>query len=400
VQQIEVSPHEPGKVYACILRYQLGDFSPHVYKTEDYGETWTRITTGDNGIPNDHPVRVVREDPDRRGLLYAGTEFGMFLSFDDGQRWQSFQLNLPVTPVTDIKVVEKDLALSTMGRSFWILYDVTPLHEISDQTASAEAHLFRVRDAYRLHTSRWRRPVANAARPQYPRVGANIDYYLATERPDEVRLEILDAQGETVRAFSSEEEKAAGSESLWSRLPSEAGMHRFLWDLRFPGPVPFAGPTSDGPERPEARGPMVPAGTYQARLSVGDWSDTRSFEVKLDPRVVAEGTTAAVVAEQTRLALKVRDDLSRARRAAERLEEAEKEAGGGTAEALAEIRQRLVTAPIRYSQPMLIDQLEYLYSNLIRADQPPGRDAYERQEELSTALRSELRALDRALGQP
>jgi len=404
VQQIEVSPHDPAKAYACILRYQLGDFSPHVYKTEDYGETWARITTGDNGIPNDHPVRVVREDPDRKGLLYAGTEFGMFISFDDGEHWQSFQLNLPVTPVTDIKVVHKDLALSTMGRSFWILYDLTPLHEISDQTASAEAHLFRVRDAYRLHTSRRRRPATGAEEPQYPRVGANIDYYLASERSEEVRLEILDAQENVIREHSSEEKNAAEPEDEEtrreprprqagvSRLSKEAGMHRFVWDLR------FAGPASGGSEWSEARGPMVPPGTYQARLSVGDWSDTRSIEVKMDPRVVAEGITAATVGDQTSLALKVRDDLSSARRAAERLEKAEKDASGSTAEALAEIRKQLATAPIRYSQPMLTDQLEYLYSNLIRADQTPGQDAYQRHEELSTALRSQLQALEQALG--
>ena len=174
----------------------MGDFEPHVYKTEDYGESWTRITTGTNGIPNDHPVRVVREDPDRAGLLYAGTEFGMFISFDDGENWQTLQLNLPVTPITDLKIVDKDLVMSTMGRSFWILYDLTPLHEIDERVASADAHLFAVKDPYRLRMPRrGNRSAMSPDEPQYPEAGANIDYYLAGEPSGEIELEILDGEG-------------------------------------------------------------------------------------------------------------------------------------------------------------------------------------------------------------
>jgi photosystem II stability/assembly factor-like uncharacterized protein len=195
IQQIEVSPHRPEKAYACILRYQLGDFAPYVFKTEDYGKTWSLLTTGTNGIPGDHPVRVVREDPDREGLLYAGTEFGMFISFDDGKRWQSFQLNLPATPVTDIKIVDKDLALSTMGRSFWILYDITPLHEISQNITSDKAYLVKVKDPFRLHSGRFSRRSGGSANPQYPRPGANIDYFLNNEPEGQIKLEILDEQG-------------------------------------------------------------------------------------------------------------------------------------------------------------------------------------------------------------
>ena len=170
VQNIEVSHHEPAKAYVAILRYQLGDFAPYAYRTEDYGATWTRITTGENGVPGDHPVRVVREDPDREGLLYLGTEFGMFISFDDGGAWQPFQLNLPVTPVTDVKVVYGDLVLSTMGRGFWIMDNLTPLHELDDRVAGAGAHLYEIRDAYRLRSSPERRPrfPSNSATPGGP----------------------------------------------------------------------------------------------------------------------------------------------------------------------------------------------------------------------------------------
>ena len=197
VQTIEVSPHDPATVYVAILRYQLGDFSPYVYRTKDYGDNWTRITTGNNGIPADHPVRVVREDPDREGLLYAGTEFGMFISFDAGTQWQSLQLNLPATPVSDMKIVSQDLVLSTMGRGFWILYNLLPLHEVSDEVAASEVHLYEVRNPYRLYAARrFRDPGPDE--PQYPNPGARVDYYLASEPSGEIRLEIINVAGDAV----------------------------------------------------------------------------------------------------------------------------------------------------------------------------------------------------------
>ena len=129
-----------GTAYVAIYRYLLGDFAPYIYRTDDFGKSWTRLTDGKNGIAADEPTRVVREDPDRAGLLYAGTEFGMYVSFDNGGRWQSFQMNLPVTPVTDIKVAHQDLVVSTQGRSFWILDDLTPLHQIKPETATYHGH--------------------------------------------------------------------------------------------------------------------------------------------------------------------------------------------------------------------------------------------------------------------
>jgi photosystem II stability/assembly factor-like uncharacterized protein len=399
VQQIEVSPHVRSKAYACILRYQLGDFEPYVYKTENYGETWTRITTGANGIPGDFPVRVVREDPNREGLLYAGTEFGMFISFDDGLRWQNFQLNLPVTPVTDIKVVDKDLALSTMGRSFWILYDLTPLYEISEQIAASMAYLFSVKAPYRIYAERFSRRLSGPYAPQYPTPGANIDYYLAADEEEEVKLEILDAEGNLVRNFSSEEKRIKPPEETDQtereseeersrlrprpRLAKNAGLHRFVWDLRYPGPW------HENPMRSERPGPMVPPGMYQARLTVGHWSSGVSFEVKMDPRVLKEGITESDVRAQAKFAIEVRDTLSEARRAAEHVKSILKEKGGED-EILAAIKEQLISKPGRYEQPMLIDQFEYLYSNSIRADQRPGQDAYDRLDELSKALQEQV----------
>jgi hypothetical protein len=413
VQTIEVSPHNPAKAYAAVLRYQLGDFEPYAFKTEDYGETWTRITTGENGIPNDHPVRVVREDPDREGLLYAGTEFGMFISFDDGESWQPFQLNLPVTPITDIKVVDKDLVLSTMGRSFWILSDLTRLHELSDDLLTADAHLFQIRNPYRLRGGggfMGFRRTPPPDEPQYAPVGANIDYWLAAAPAGDIRLEILDLHGNLIREFSSGSPPpvevpdrpgepivdlaAAGT----MRLPNGAGVHRVVWDLRYPGPwAPNPGQAGRG-------GPMVPPGTYRARLTVGDWSSTVSFEALTDPRVVAEGITDDLLTEQAAFALDVRDTLSVARHVATVLQRTEREveaAETASAQELAEqleaIHEQLLTAPVRYSRPMLLDQLQYLYGNLDRADQAPGDDAIARHGELAAELDGLIGDLERAL---
>ena len=346
-------------------------------------------------------VRVVREDPDRAGLLYAGTEFGMFISFDDGESWQSFQLNLPVTPITDLKVVDKDLVMSTMGRSFWILYDLTPLHEIDASVAAASAHLFAVKDPYRVRTRR--RPGGSTdARPpdepQYPEVGANIDYYLASEPEGELALDILDADGDVIRSFSSDD---SGETNVvppdagmgTPKLEKSAGMHRFTWQLRYPGPW------HEDAERSGRMGPMVAPGSYQARFTLGSWSRTVSFEAKLDPRVVAEGYVSSEdIVAQVELGLKARDALSRARLASARLDDALTSATGATRTALEELKQELVTAPRRYSQPMLIDQLSYLYANLDRADQRPGVDAFERYQSLKRQLDEQVAKLDELLG--
>ncbi len=405
VQNVEVSPHDPAKAYAAILRYQLGDFEPYVFKTKDYGKSWTRITPGDNGIPDDYPVRVVREDPDRQGLLYAGTEFGMFISFDDGAEWQPLQLNLPVTPVTDIKVVDQDLVLSTMGRGFWILYDLTPCHEVNVETARAN-HLFQVKPPYRLYGSRRSRGDRASHEPHYPSPGANIDYYLEREPSGELKLEILDADEEVLRAFSSDtlgEKNVLPEEASmreWSleivgtpKLTKDAGMHRFLWDLR------YAGPWNEDAERSGRNGPLVAPGTYRARLTAGDWSRTASFEVKMDPRVVREGQVSeGDVTAQAEMALKVRDALSDARLAAAKLEKAIEEAPEDEKGTLASIKDELVTASIRYSRPMLVDQLAYLYGNLRQADQRPGRDASDRWEKLNDELQRQLHRLEQAMG--
>jgi len=297
--------------------------------------------------------------------------------------------------------------MSTMGRSFWILYDLTPLHEIDERVASADAHLFAVKDPYRLRMPRrGNRTVMSPDEPQYPEAGANIDYYLASEPTGEIELEILDEEGHVVRSFSSD---ASGETNVlpeeasmreWrlervgtAKLDKSAGMHRFTWDLR------HAGPWNDDASSSGRRGPLAAPGTYQARLKVGDWTETVSFEALMDPRIVKEGYVSPEdVTGQVSLALKARDALSRARLAASRLEKALESASDGQKAALEQIDEELNTVSRRYSQPMLVDQISYLYQNLDRADQRAGRDAVERYESLAAQLEEQIGKLDEILG--
>ncbi|MCB0852831.1 MAG: hypothetical protein KDD63_11435, partial [Bacteroidetes bacterium] len=238
---VEPSPHQNEKAYFTSLRYQLGDWKPYIFKTTNLGKKWTLISE-DNGIPADCPVRVVREDPDREGLLYAGAECGLFVSFDDGKNWQEFQQNLPLTPVTDIKIHRKDLVLSTMGRGFWILDNLTPLHQEYDKISLKEIHLFRPHDAYRYrYSTRIDRQDSSSA-PVYPKPSATIDYYLPDD-VDQLEIHILNDEGKMVRAYSSKSTISFESEerdmatniihyTVDSKMGTSAGLHRFQWDMR------------------------------------------------------------------------------------------------------------------------------------------------------------------------
>ncbi|MGH9767936.1 MAG: hypothetical protein ACREAB_10925, partial [Blastocatellia bacterium] len=390
VQNIEPSPHRKGSAYLAIYRYLLDDWQPYIYLTNDYGATWTRLTDGRNGIPANYTTRVVREDPDREGLLYAGTDFGMFISFDNGRQWQSFQLNLPVTPVTDIRVHHQDLAISTMGRSFWILDNVTPLHQTTDATQASAAHLFKPRAAYRMRYT----AMSGPGSPEHPPAGAHVDYYLTAEPAGESKLEVLDENGRVVRTISSQaanqtavqsgrgatlggDEEMRGPRSgptLPRTLPKKAGSNRFTWDLRYDG-----------------GGPLVAPGKYQLKLSGDGWSRTQALEVRLDPRLEKDGVTIADLREQLQLLLKIRETAAEARRVAQQLDEAIKRLGSQNDAAdrvakLQAVRARLITAPGPYPQPMLIDQLSSLSQMAGSSDRRVGRSALEYFEVLKDQL--------------
>lgn len=414
INAIEISPHDPDRVYVAGYRFLLDDWRPYAWRTEDAGETWSLLTDGTNGIPADFPVRVVREDPEREGLLYAGTEFGVFVSFDDGETWQSLQLGLPVTPVTDIEVVRGDLAISTMGRSFWILDDVSPLRQARAEIADSEAHLFRARTAHRM---RYGVPGGfgprNPAAPEYPAPGATIDYWIGADLPADaaVALEILDAEGEVVRRWEADSGAEAGGEGLEERnpvmrptraggrsgsgLPRDPGAHRFRWDLRHEA-VPGA----------DRRGPLVPPGRYTVRLTAGAWSAEHPLELELDPRVEAAGTSVADLRAQFEFNMSVAGTLARANGLAAAVDSLRQEAARGLEAGEATDERRALSAGlealharlvdregISYPQPMLISQIGYLLGMTSRADQRPGNHAYERHEE----LRGELAEIEREL---
>jgi photosystem II stability/assembly factor-like uncharacterized protein len=271
VNRIEVSPHAPGRAFIAAYRYKLDDFTPYVFRTEDYGRTWTRIADGTNGIPVGQPVRVVREDNERRGLLYAGTEFGLFVSFDDGKRWQSLQLNLPATPVMDLKVHRGDLAVATQGRSFWILDDLGPLRELAAEATPRAARLYAPRAAARGVGAPPLQEVELVLPDNLPH-GALIHYVLGADSPD-ATIEILDARGTVLRRF-----RAAGKAP--DRLATKPGFHRVVWDLRAEGPI--SSKQDDSDERAE-KGVKVPPGRYTVRLSAGSLVETRPLLVTGNP---------------------------------------------------------------------------------------------------------------------
>ena len=389
VQSIDDSPHHLGSALVSYYRTLLGEFKPYIYKTDDYGATWTLLTDGKNGIPGDYPTRVAREDPGREGLIYAGTEFGMFISLNGGKTWQSFQLNLPVTPVTDLKVFRGDLAVSTMGRSMWILDHVVAVHQLAKVDAAAPAALIAPPVAYRLRYD----VMTGPADPQFIEPGAVIDYELKADATENLRLEVMDATGAVIREFEggpgqtaettqgmrAPERRFAGAKS-----PSaKAGGHRFVWDLRHNGVPGMRG----------MQGPMVAPGDYKVRLSMGAFSEERPLKVLSDPRLVKDGVTDAMIAEQTRLLLDIRQRVGEARSVLQKLNEsrvkaqADNRAAGGTkVKAIDAVIAKIQTAGGAYPQPMLIDQFANVSRMLGQADQKPGRDAYERFNDLVKEL--------------
>ena len=306
VNSIDISTFSPGTAYVAVYRYRRADFTPYIFKTSDYGNTWSLLTSLDNGIPPDHFVRVVREDPGRQGLLYAGTEFGMYISFDDGLHWQPFQLNLPHTPVTDIEVHNGDLVLSTQGRSFWILDDLSPLHQMNDEARAADHYLFKPRTAYRTQLSG--HPDEPGPDP-YP-TGA-LFYFLAREG-DEAKpacLEVLDIRDQVIRSWSTSPEKENGIEEL----DIKDGLNRFEWDLNYPGPFTVDNLVTMVMRHP-AEGPKAVPGTYKVRFSYGDLVLTESFELRKDPRWE---TSVSDLQETFLLAVEIRDMITSFQKAIE-----------------------------------------------------------------------------------
>jgi photosystem II stability/assembly factor-like uncharacterized protein len=302
VTQIEASHFDDQSAYASVSRFRIDDLHPYIYRTHDGGKTWKLITSG---LPDDAPADTVREDPVRKGLLFAGTETSVWVSFDDGDHWQSLQLNLPHTSMRDLGIHDSDLIVATHGRSFWILDDITPLRQLADSMAKSDAYLFKPEAAYRVRRSTNPDTPIPPDEPagENPPDGAILDYFLTQPASGPVTLEIVDAHGKLVRRFSSTDKPEVTQAELekqliplyWIRMPkvlsASAGMHRWVWDLHYPSPAslqhqyPISAVPYDTPRTPQ--GPIALPGEYTTRLTVNGHTSTASLTVKVDPRVNA-----------------------------------------------------------------------------------------------------------------
>ncbi|MGA8491574.1 MAG: glycoside hydrolase [Terriglobales bacterium] len=322
VTQIEASHFDDQSAYASVSRFRIDDLHPYVYRTHDGGKTWKLIT---EGLPADAPVDAVREDPVRKGLLFAGTETSVWVSFDDGDHWQSLQLNLPHTSMRDLGIHENDLILATHGRSFWILDDIAPLRQLADSMVNSDAYLFKPEVAYRVRRSTNPDTPIPPDEPtgKNPPDGAILDYFLAQPASSPVTLEVADAQGKVVRRFSSVDKPEVTQAELekqliplyWIRVPkilsASAGMHRWLWDLHYPSPAslqqgyPISAVPYDTPRTPQ--GPLALPGEYTARLTANGHTFTAPLTVKIDPRV---NTSPSALEQQFNLEMRLASELT------------------------------------------------------------------------------------------
>ncbi len=291
ISVIEASHFDAGKAYVAATRYKFNDHQPYLYKTVDYGKSWKKITAG---IPDGDYTRVIRDDPNKKGLLYAGTEHGVYVSFNDGDSWQSLQLNLPVTPIHDlvIQTREQDLIVATHGRSFWVLDDLSPLHQITDEISKQDIVLYEPRSAYRMDGFQFKD--AKVPVGTNPPNGVFINYYFREKPTAEVKLEFLNLKGTLIATYSSKKDKKGKiieeSKDFYERIretradqvPADTGMNRFVWDMRYPDATEVVGAVLWGGN---LRGPKVTPGNYQVRLTAGKSILTKSFEIKKDPRV-------------------------------------------------------------------------------------------------------------------
>uniref|UniRef100_A0A832I2W2 Glycosyl hydrolase n=1 Tax=Eiseniibacteriota bacterium TaxID=2212470 RepID=A0A832I2W2_UNCEI len=364
VNALEASPHDPGTAYAAVVRYKLDDFRPYVYATRDYGRTWTRLV---NGLPPDAFVRVVREDPARKGLLYAGTETGVFVSFDGGARWQGLQLNLPVTPVTDLVVAGDDLVAATQGRAFWCLDDLGPLRQLAADPRADAVRLYTPDTAVRLGGAGVPRNDAG----RNPPAGALVRWWLRDAPPDSatVRLEFLDAAGAVVRAFDRRGEvprdTAERRVERGPRVPAAAGGNQFVWDLRGEGATRFEGLVFWGGV---LDGPIAVPGRYRVRLTVGSAVREAAFDVVKDPRLA---TTDEDFRLQHDLHRKIRDKLSETNDAVAAIRDAREQMDVVVARARRAGRDAVVADSARALKARLTAIEETLHQTRTRSPQDP-----------------------------
>ena len=454
ISLIEPSPYDPATVYVAATRYKLDDYRPYLYKTTDYGQTWQKIS---HGIPDHDFTRAIREDPARPGLLYAGTETGLYISFDAGASWERFQLNLPVAPIHDLIIKDNDLIVATHGRSFWILDDLTPLHQLTGDIFAAKAHLFTPRATYRggpVWLDSWiggspgknyaasfgdvaafyetKTPEGATVRKfldagQNPPGGAIISYYLPEKPGEKISLTILDAAGKEIKTFFSkvetkedeadkQDDKAKAEKKDELFIPANAGMNRFSWDLRYPDGVKVAG---EDISATIPRGPLAMPGQYQAQLKVGEQTWQTSFGLYKDPRV---STSQADLQTQFDFLLKIRDKLSETNKAINRIQNLKQQLDGWSSrveerpdretitQAASELKKKLAAIEETLMMPglkrstdiinhgvRLAAKLGSLAEVVASADFAPTRQSYEAFDEISGQVEAQLDSLQALL---
>ncbi|MEC7265108.1 MAG: glycosyl hydrolase, partial [Bacteroidota bacterium] len=304
---IDPSPFKKGTVYVAATAYKFGDYSPYLYKTDDYGKTWKTIT---NGITNNYYTRAIRSDKTREGLLYAGTEWGMFISFDDGESWVPFQLNLPITSIRDLHLRDNDLIAATHGRSFWMIDDLTPLHQLSDEVKNSAFYLYKPDMAYRMHQDGgWQEPDTKLVGENHPN-GAIINFYLKDlKEGDKVSLDILEMDGTLIRSYANTASPDRMRPSSTQKLEVKKGGNRMVWNMRYPGYEEFKGMIFYS--SPNV-GPKVVPGDYKVRLTYNGTPMEQTFSIEKDPRIPLMQDDFQ---QQFDFLMKVRDQVSRANKA-------------------------------------------------------------------------------------
>jgi photosystem II stability/assembly factor-like uncharacterized protein len=412
INTIELSRHHPGRAFIAVYKYRENDFKPYIFKTDDYGETWALLTGEKSGIPDNHFARVVREDPNRKGLLYAGTEYGMYISFNEGLLWQPFQLNLPVTPITDMVIHQDDLVVATQGRAFWILDDLTPLQEINQETLDKAAHLYKPRGAYYSQLRGFRG--GNAEPDALPR-GAAVYFNLKTynKESDTLTISIKDNSNNLIQTYSNIADKDKDEKSL----EAETGLNLFYWDMKYEAPDlldnAFMSLAYTG-------GAKAPPGNYTVELSLNGqlqavplqiikdprWSDIsdedlqEQFSFTQDVKGKLEETHDAIRKIRT-----VRSQVNdKAKMATENgFSEELNEQAKLIDEKLTDLEEKLIQTknesgqdPINYP-PMLDDQFAYLYSVSCYQDTKPTSGSFERFKDLKSELAPHLENLQKIL---
>uniref|UniRef100_UPI00388E54E9 hypothetical protein n=1 Tax=Arcticibacter sp. TaxID=1872630 RepID=UPI00388E54E9 len=389
---IDASRHKAGTAYVAVKRYQMNDREPYIFKTDDYGKTWKKIVSG---IPAGSFVHAVREDITKPGLLYAGTEHGMMVSYDDGEYWNPLQLNLPNTQVSDIVVTEKDIAIATHGRSMYILDDISPIREFAPEIAQKPVHLFKPYYAVRK--------VQNAV----------FAYYLNKDA-DKLKIEILDPDGKVIQSFDGEKPKQKSGEADGEADDDEfavpaakaptmtKGLNVFNWDLRYPGAKVFKGMILWS-ARPQ-NGPIAPPGQYQVRITTAGETLSQPFEIRVDPRI--KNVTVADLQEQFKLATKIRDETSKANEAVIKirsLKEKMKKAGfndpgiisklNGIEETLYQVKNKSNQDPLNF--PIKLNNKMGTLQRIVESGEAkPTDDSYKVFDELSSEINKQVEDLN------